>query len=132
TTKVRGNSIATPLTATTVTIQTPLGDGDYTFQVTQVNGFGPGPPSVAWPFTVDTTAPRLVVSGTPAISPAPGDSNVGTLSPIEVVFSEPVVPLTAANLKLCVGLCGTGVDATVTSNGAKATLTPTAALRGST
>jgi len=42
------------------------------------------------------------------------------------------VPLTGANLRLCIGLCGTAVDATVTSNGAKATLTPTAALRGST
>jgi hypothetical protein len=132
TTKVRGNTILTPLTATTVTLQNALGDGDYTFQVTQINSFGAGPASVPWPFTVDTTAPKLVTSGSPSIAPEPGATDVGTLSAIEVIFSEPVAPLTGANLRLCVGLCGSPVDAVVTSNGAKSTLTPSAALRGTT
>jgi hypothetical protein len=140
---VRNGSDAVVLTgspqwtpATEVTIPTPLPDGPYSLVVRQANVFGiPGAFSAPWTFAVETTAPRLVMSpvnGSNASSPSPGRSNVGTRTDIEVIFSEPVKPITAANLRLCVGLCGAPVEAVVKSGEAKATLDPEQPLRPAT
>jgi hypothetical protein len=122
--------------ATGVTIPIPLPDGRYSLVVRQANVFGTsGAFSAPWPFSVETTAPHLVLSpvdGSNASSPSPGRTNVGTRTDIEVIFSEPVKPITAANLRLCVGLCGAPVEAELKSGESKATLDPDQPLRPAT
>jgi Big-like domain-containing protein len=110
---------------TTVTPTLP-NDGTYGFRVRQVDAAGNGGPfSATTIFTLDRHGPAVDPSSTPAPG-NPAAEPFAPLSPLTIVFNEPVQTLTSDNVSLCQATCGVGlpVSVSMSTDGTRALVDP--------
>jgi hypothetical protein len=118
--------VLTGTTAGTSVTPTLSTDGTYGFQVRQIDAAGNGGPfSATTIFTLDRHGPVVDPSSTPAPG-NPAADPFAPLSPLTIVFNEPVQTLTPDNVSLCQAACGVGLPVAVamSTDGTRALVDP--------